>query len=398
MYEDIPCEPDDCDTECTPSDSEKATIVNVDFPDDIVEIIRVGRESNFGKRVARCLIESKSEMKINPKDIDNVRFLFFEMFGVQPTSATIVASSDIYMHKGKKIDTDWRMVDAFETARKMVEQFKGGGYYIRFDDQSNFVLYGEGIIVRVYTHAILCVYDPVDPSIMDRVVDSIVAVPSDGKKEIGYVVFDHGFNVTYLKVKKQECTVSDNYNDDLPDDRIVSWINSEESGVVVLHGEPGTGKTSYIRNLIYRTDNRFLFFDKSIFQHMSDSSLIELLMSHRNSVIILEDCEDLLTNRTGFGSCMSTILNLTDGILGDAMNFKFICTFNADIVDIDPAILRKGRMRLKYEFKKLAGKKAKALGEKLGIQGVLEKDMPLCEVYNYLVDNGNNKKETKVGF
>ena len=32
---------------------------------------------------------------------------------------------------------------------------------------------------------------------------------------------------------------------------------------------------------------------------------------------------------------MSTILNLTDGLLGDGLKLKFICTFNTDINQID---------------------------------------------------------------
>ena len=174
-------------------------------------------------------------------------------------------------------------------------------------------------------------------------------------------------------------------------------INSPKSGLMVLHGEPGTGKTSYIRNLIYRTKKRFMFFDKSLFHHMSDSSLIDMLLEHRDSIIVLEDCEDLLTDRTGLGSCMTTILNLTDGIIGDSMKFKFICTFNADVMDIDPAILRKGRMHLKYEFKKLDADKVVALGKALGVDAPHE-EMPLCDVYNFAVDNGKPQEKSKVGF
>lgn len=50
------------------------------------------------------------------------------------------------------------------------------------------------------------------------------------------------------------------------------------------------------------------------------------------------------------GNNLETFLNLTDGLLGDAMCPKFICTFNTSISNIDPAILRKERLRVRYEF------------------------------------------------
>lgn len=400
MLEPVMCDEDIgdvCEDPCCDDDAVfEGVSVNLILPDDIIGLVTKGRDSTFGKRLVRALLDSKSEMRINARDCDNQNHFFLELFGVQAMSIAIYGGSKVSIGD-RKIDTQWNQIDTMETLKNLYKAFSEC-FYIRVVGYSTFRFWSEGLLVNLRDDGMEIMYDPVSPKLLETTVDCIVPKPFDGAKTIAYIVYHNGFSVTNLKVKKQDCDVKSNYNDDLPDERIVNWINSDDSGVVVLHGDPGTGKTSYIRNLIYRTDNRFLFFDKSIFQHMSEASLIDLLINRRNSVIILEDCEDLLTNRTGFGSCMSTILNLTDGILGDSMKFKFICTFNANIVDIDPAILRKGRMRLKYEFKKLTGKKARALGEKLGIKNVPEKEMPLCEVYNYAVDNGGTKKESKVGF
>lgn len=397
MLEPVMCDEDVCEDPCCGDDAafEKVS-VNLVLPDDIVELVKKGRDSTFGKRLVRTLLDSKSDMRINTRDCDNQNHFFLELFGVQAATVGIYGGSKVSIGD-RKIEAQWNQIDTGETLKNLYKAFSKC-FYIRAIGYNSFRFWSESLLVNLRDDGMEMMYDPASPKLLETTVDCIVPKPFDGTKTIAYIVYNNGFGVTSLKVKKQDCDVKSNYNDDLPDERIVNWINSDDSGVVVLHGDPGTGKTSYIRNLIYKTDNKFLFFDKSIFQHMSEASLIELLINRRNSVIILEDCEDLLTNRTGFGSCMGTILNLTDGILGDSMKFKFICTFNANIVDIDPAILRKGRMRLKYEFKKLTGKKARALGEKLGIKNVPEKEMPLCDVYNYLIDNGNSKKESKVGF
>ena len=64
------------------------------------------------------------------------------------------------------------------------------------------------------------------------------------------------------------------------------------------------------------------------------------------------------------------------------------------------ALLRKGRLKVKYEFKELCKEKVKALADKLGIEIPEIKPMPLCEIYNYQENNGNksDKPIRKVGF
>jgi hypothetical protein len=122
-------------------------------------------------------------------------------------------------------------------------------------------------------------------------------------------------------------------------------------------------------------------------------------MKYNNSVIILEDCERLLVDRENGNSLIGTLLNLSDGIISDAFNLKFICTFNANISKIDKAVLRKGRLKVRYEFGKLCKEKAVALAEKLGKKLEKEEDMVLTDIYNYddVVDHGIKKKKS-IGF
>ena len=367
------------------------------------ETIEKANDNDFAKRVSQTLLDIQKKERCDiieyPTSTPDVRTFFFYFNNKMGGSVNVEFKDDLKYSFGENRTIETKnMCDLEKTIVSLVKEFAGQIYIGAYAKTQLFIVVPSGafLLMLCGTNAIV---DLTNRDILYRFLKCIVWKESSRVKMVDYVVFDRSFRTTSLKVRKQECDVKANYNDDLPDEKIFNWINSDESGLMVLHGEPGTGKTSYIRNLVYRTKNRFMFFDKSLFQHMTDASLIEMLLEHRNSIIVLEDCEDLLTDRTGFGSCMTTILNLTDGILGDSLRFKFICTFNADIVDIDPAILRKGRMRLKYEFKKLDGKKAVALGKKLGVD-VPEKEMALCEVYNYAEDNGKpqEKEKAKVGF
>ena len=74
---------------------------------------------------------------------------------------------------------------------------------------------------------------------------------------------------------------------------------------------------------------------------------------------------------------------MTDGLLSDDLGIKFICTFNEDMKNIDQALLRKGRLVSKYEFKPLEAKKANAILSELGYEAAVTKPLSLAEIFHY---------------
>ena len=144
----------------------------------------------------------------------------------------------------------------------------------------------------------------------------------------------------------------------------------------------------------------FYWIDCSLFKQFTSSEFIDFIRSCKNSVFVVEDAEFLLESRDSAGGnlAMQTLLNISDGMLGDSLHLKFICTFNTED-KIDPALLRKGRMKVKYEFKPLEVNRVNNLFKKLGIKAVAKEPMPLADVYNYEEDNGTqNEEKKKIGF
>ena len=179
-----------------------------------------------------------------------------------------------------------------------------------------------------------------------------------------------GFCLKKSKIKEvPDFELERQYNDDIirENDKICKFIeDADKSGLVILHGEKGTGKTTYIRNLIStHPDKKFVFVSSDLVTVLGTPAFTDFINTLNNHIIILEDCENAIRDRkiTGANSAVSTLLNMTDGLLADDLGIKFICTFNADIQDIDPALLRKGRLICKYEFKPLTVEKTNALLE-----------------------------------
>ncbi|MEO0470732.1 MAG: AAA family ATPase, partial [Bacteroidota bacterium] len=111
--------------------------------------------------------------------------------------------------------------------------------------------------------------------------------------------------------------VDSHYNDDFApvNHCIQASMQQEISGLILLHGKPGTGKTSYIKNLIHSyPKTEFIFVQNEFVQELLKPQFISFLLKNRNSVLIIEDAEKVVMSReyAGEDSVVSTILQLTD--------------------------------------------------------------------------------------
>ena len=107
-----------------------------------------------------------------------------------------------------------------------------------------------------------------------------------------------------------------------------------------------------------------IYMSGDLVDKLSDPSFITFIRQQKNSIFIVEDCEELLSSRNGgnrMNAGLVNILNISDGLLSDELCIKFICTFNAPLKDIDEALLRKGRLAARYEFKDLTTDKVNQL-------------------------------------
>ena len=216
---------------------------------------------------------------------------------------------------------------------------------------------------------------------------------------------EYGFEFRKFNIKNIESNVDENYNDDFKKvhETIHSFLKSDtKNGLVLLHGKYGTGKTTYIRSLMSTINKRFIFLPLDLMEAINAPNFLPFISKYKNSILILEDAENLLTPRGASGvnnNSLVNLLNLGDGLLADALSLKIICTFNADLKQIDKAILRKGRLVARYEFKELETAKAVAIAAKLGITEEIKAPATLAEIFNKNLDNFSELTETKkVGF
>ncbi len=192
------------------------------------------------------------------------------------------------------------------------------------------------------------------------------------------------------------------YNDDFKevDEIINNSMNENRSGLILLHGIPGAGKTTYIKNLISKFNKKnFIFIQNDFVHELLQPQFISFLIKHKDSVLVIEDAEKVVMSRDiqEENSVVSTILQLTDGLFSDYLNIKVICTFNSDMNNIDSALFRKGRMIANYEFKALSKDKTNALLTTLGHENQ-EEELTLADIFMLKEKSFEKQENHKIGF
>lgn len=223
-------------------------------------------------------------------------------------------------------------------------------------------------------------------------------ISKDGK--VSLLVKDwQEINLNEYKIKPQKIDFETMYNDDFlqVSNHIIWELKNSSKWIILLHWEPGTGKTNYIKWLTTEIfDKKFIFVPTTMISSLTEPNFINFLIENKNSVLIFEDCENYISERNSnnpYTDVVSSILNLADWILSDVVECQIICTFNASINKIDSALLRKWRLIAEYCFKELEEEKIKKYFKKSKINKKVDKKMTLSEVIN--VENDFFKEEKK---
>lgn len=265
----------------------------------------------------------------------------------------------------------------------------------------------ENLMIGYFDNCVRIAYS----TISEEEINQINLICERHKKEneklnnLFIVTYSHNyFSLKQSQINEPAIQIDRHYNDDfLPVATEIEnfMLEDNKSGLIILHGKQGTGKTTYIRHLINLGKRKMIYMSGDLVDKLSDPSFITFIRQQKNSIFIVEDCEELLSSRNGsnrMNAGLVNILNISDGLLSDELCIKFICTFNAPLKDIDEALLRKGRLAARYEFKDLTTDKVNLLIKEEGLDIPEQKhSMTLAEIYNFEgMDFSLGKK--RVGF
>ena len=155
-------------------------------------------------------------------------------------------------------------------------------------------------------------------TLVDKIVDEIKKFEKRSTPQIRLLITkSYGLDTSILEISRPKLSIEENYNDDFLDvhQTITNRLRKQnDKGLVLLHGKPGTGKTSYIRYLVAKAKKRVIFLPPNMAASITDPRLMNVLINNPNSIFVIEDAENIIIDRTRSGSSsVSALLNLADG-------------------------------------------------------------------------------------
>jgi DNA replication protein DnaC len=270
----------------------------------------------------------------------------------------------------------------------------------------HFYFLEEGIMLNMERNSIYLLFAPeleTSVNILFECIKKFIKTPIK-TTDISLIISQNGELYTReVHIKKPKIDFNIHYNEDFfPIHKtMVKQLNKKDTnGLYLFHGQPGTGKSTYIKYLIHQLKKKVIFISPKMAGELDNLSMTPFLLDNRNTVLVIEDAEELITSREEVrNSNLSMLLNLTDGLLGESLGIQIIATFNTDVKNIDKALLRKGRLTTIYEFKNLSLNRTNTLLQKLGHDIEVNKSLPVAEIFNFDKDNHYIPKLQKaVGF
>ncbi|MCX6388179.1 MAG: AAA family ATPase [Solirubrobacterales bacterium] len=197
--------------------------------------------------------------------------------------------------------------------------------------------------------------------------------------------------------------------------RLVEFKPPPAGGRLILfHGEPGTGKSHAITSLAAEwrewadlmivTDVERLMNDPEYLLSMvrpDDRRGKKVIQDGRYNLLVLEDAGEFLAPqaKAETGQALSRLLNITDGILGEAGRSLMLITTNEHVSSLHPAVAREGRCMAEIEFVPLNRTEIEAWCEDRNIETPDGNSLTLAELYAATRDKPIRvERQSSIGF
>jgi hypothetical protein len=151
--------------------------------------------------------------------------------------------------------------------------------------------------------------------------------------------------------------------------KLIKKIKKSQTGISILHGERGTGKTSIVHYLATKLDRIVIFVPNNMLEHtINNPDFRKFIKKYNKVLLVLDDCEMSFNEyfvKSNF--IVNNLLQLVDGFLSDSIDLSIVAIFNVeDSEEIDHNLLNCNNLIDVINFDELSESESNELADHLG--------------------------------
>lgn len=237
-------------------------------------------------------------------------------------------------------------------------------------------------------------------SYLDKLGDCILDYCEDDSNKVNTVVLSpNGLELEPISQSEVNTDIDMFYNSETfkQAEKTIKKIKKSDRGLVILHGERGMGKTSFLSHMTHKLDRICIFIPNCMIDHtINNPDFRRFIKKYEKPIIILDDCESVFNDSFVKSNIISSnLLQMVDGFLAESVNATIITIFNVEDSDqIDQDLVDCNNLIDMVEFKKLTVDECNTLSKHLDSSRKYKSEARLVDV----VKKRDFKPEISIGF
>ena len=346
------------------------------------------------------------------KDLGDVMQISQDSYGLEEA---YVSSHIVGKDRGKMLRLDYegvgdaaaineRLVKALGEPVSQLTESSDGSYHKEFTDDASYVKIffnrtakeGKQNIQLKGATTSLVVYNAIK-----ELASSLITTVKESNSVFALMTGHSGLSLRSIG-NIDHTMVESNYNPKAIEgyNHITQCLESSDpcGRLILLQGPPGVGKSYMIRSLVSSIKSTFIVVGSDMISSLTGPAILPVIMGCVNDedkkpiTFILEDADIALANRKkGDVSHLSGLSNLGDGLLGELLDIRILATTNAEVMELDPAIKRPGRMCQHISLDAFSAKEAAELYASMAGKKIVTKfkaPATLAEIYRMAREDG----------
>lgn len=174
----------------------------------------------------------------------------------------------------------------------------------------------------------------------------------------------------------------------------IKKIKKNNSGITILHGDRGTGKTSIINYISSKIDRILIYLPTNMLENtLNNPEFNNFLKRFSNPILIIDDCEFVFNDAFSGGNVLSNnILQMVEGL--NKTDVNIIMIYNSNVDEVDSNLIDSNSILDVVNFEYLSKEEANEISKSIGTKKKYKNKIKIGDITR----RSNLLTDRKIGF